>query len=65
MATAVYTLCALASGICAIVLIREFTRHRTRLLLWSSRDGHQVAGGPDTLAPVIVGLNSHHCFDYQ
>jgi len=36
MATGVYTLCALASSICAIVLIREYFRHRTPLLLWSS-----------------------------
>ena len=36
MANGVYFLCALTSGLCAILLIREYMRHHTRLLLWSS-----------------------------
>jgi heme/copper-type cytochrome/quinol oxidase subunit 1 len=36
MATAVYTLCALTSGVCAVLLAREYRRRGTRLLLWSS-----------------------------
>jgi hypothetical protein len=34
--TAVYFLCALTSVLCAGALSREYLRHRTRLLLWSS-----------------------------
>ena len=36
MATAVYALCAIASALCAFALIRQYRRHKTRLLLWSS-----------------------------
>ena len=36
MATAVYLLCALMSIVCAGVLIREYFRSHTTLLLWSS-----------------------------
>ena len=36
MATIVYVLCALTSGMCALLLIREYRRSRRRLLLWSS-----------------------------
>ena len=36
MATTVYSLCALTSALCAVALIREYRRRRTRLLLWSS-----------------------------
>jgi hypothetical protein len=32
----VYSLCALTSALCAAVLIREYRRRHTRLLLWSS-----------------------------
>lgn len=36
MATAVYLLCAVTSALCAVLLLREFRRRGTRLLLWSS-----------------------------
>lgn len=36
MAETVYLLCALASVICAALLIRSWVRSRARLLLWSS-----------------------------
>ena len=36
MATGVYLLCALMSVACAGILIREYVRSHTRLLLWSS-----------------------------
>jgi Family of unknown function (DUF5985) len=36
MATAVYFLCAVTSALCALLLIREYFRHHSRLLLWSS-----------------------------
>ncbi len=36
MATIVYLLCALTSLLCAGLLLREYRRSRTRLLLWSS-----------------------------
>lgn len=36
MAAIVYFLCALTSAACAAVLIREYVRRHTRLLLWSS-----------------------------
>jgi hypothetical protein len=36
MATSVYVLCMLTSGFCALLLLREYRRTRTRLLLWSS-----------------------------
>jgi len=36
MAEAVYLLCALASVLCAVLLVRGYRRRRTRLLLWSS-----------------------------
>ena len=35
MATAVYTLCALTSLACAVLLLRGYLRSRARLLLWS------------------------------
>ena len=35
MSTFVYTLCALTSLLCAVLLLRGFRRSRTRLLLWS------------------------------
>jgi hypothetical protein len=35
MATTVYLLCTLTSGLCALLLLREHRRTRTRLLLWS------------------------------
>jgi hypothetical protein len=36
MANAVYSLCALTSIVCAVLLIQGFLRTRSRLLLWSS-----------------------------
>lgn len=36
MATLVYLLCALTSAACALLLIREFRRSRSRVLLWAS-----------------------------
>jgi hypothetical protein len=36
MAQAVYLLCAIASLLCAVLLVRGYRRSRTRLLLWSS-----------------------------
>jgi hypothetical protein len=36
MAETVYLLCAFTSLICASLLIRSWSRSRTRLLLWSS-----------------------------
>ncbi|MDZ4860635.1 MAG: DUF5985 family protein [Candidatus Hydrogenedentes bacterium] len=36
MASIVYTLCALTSALCAILLIRGFRRSGDRLLLWST-----------------------------
>jgi hypothetical protein len=36
MANVVYSLCALTSIICAVLLIQGFLRTRSRLLLWSS-----------------------------
>ncbi|HEX3477700.1 MAG TPA: DUF5985 family protein [Kofleriaceae bacterium] len=36
MAEAVYMMCGLTSLFCAVLLIRSFRRHRSRLLLWSS-----------------------------
>jgi hypothetical protein len=36
MAETVYLLCALASVLCAALLIRSWVRSRARLLLWSS-----------------------------
>lgn len=36
MAEAVYTLCAVTSLLCAVLLIRGYRRSRTRFLLWSS-----------------------------
>jgi len=35
MAEAVYILCALTSGVCAVLLLRGYSRSRVRLLLWS------------------------------
>jgi hypothetical protein len=36
MAEIVYLLCALLSAACAALLIRQYARARTKLLLWSS-----------------------------
>ena len=36
MPTAVDSLCALTSALCALALVREYFRRQTRLLLWSS-----------------------------
>ncbi len=36
MATIVYLLCAVTSALCAFLLMREYRRTGTRLLLWSS-----------------------------
>lgn len=36
MPEAVYLLCAGTSMACAVLLLRGYLRHRTRLLLWSS-----------------------------
>ena len=36
MAKAVYLLCALTSIVCAALLLRQYRRRRSRLLLWSS-----------------------------
>jgi hypothetical protein len=36
MAELVYILCAVASAVCAGLLLRGFLRSRTRLLFWSS-----------------------------
>jgi hypothetical protein len=35
MAEAVYLLCAATSSLCAVLLLRAYTRTGTRLLLWS------------------------------
>ena len=35
MATSVYLLCMLTSGFCAMLLLREYRRTSTPLLLWS------------------------------
>jgi Family of unknown function (DUF5985) len=35
MAAAIYTLCALTSLVCAVLLLRSYARSRMRLLLWS------------------------------
>ena len=36
MAEAVYTLCALTSFLCAVLLVQSWRRTRARILLWSS-----------------------------
>ena len=36
MASVVYTLCALTSALCAVLLWRAYRASRARLLLWSS-----------------------------
>lgn len=36
VASAVYMLCFVASGLCSWLLIRSYLRNRTRLLLWSA-----------------------------
>ena len=36
MAEAVYTLCAVTSVVCAVLLVRSWNRSRARILLWSS-----------------------------
>lgn len=35
MAVVVYLLCTLTSSICAVLLLREYRRHWSRLVLWS------------------------------
>jgi hypothetical protein len=35
MATAIYALCALTSLVCAVLLLRSYSRGRVPLLLWS------------------------------
>jgi len=35
MATIIYTLCALTSILCAWLLLRSYSQHRYKLLLWS------------------------------
>ena len=35
MAAVIYSLCALTSLVCAVMLLRGYTRSRTKLLLWS------------------------------
>jgi hypothetical protein len=35
-AAIVYLLCLIASALCALLLVRSYARHRTRLLLWSA-----------------------------
>jgi hypothetical protein len=36
MASVVYALCTLTSGMCAVLLLRAYLSSRARLLLWSS-----------------------------
>lgn len=36
MASVVYALCALTSGLCAVLLLRAYLSSRARLLLWST-----------------------------
>jgi hypothetical protein len=36
MASVVYALCALTSGLCTVLLLRAYLSSRARLLLWSS-----------------------------
>jgi hypothetical protein len=36
MASVIYALCALTSGLCAVLLLRAYMASRARLLLWSS-----------------------------
>lgn len=36
MAPVVYSLCAVTSLLCALLLFRSYLQHRTRLLFWSS-----------------------------
>jgi hypothetical protein len=36
MAVTVYILCTLTSSLCAVLLMREHVRSRSRLLLWSA-----------------------------
>lgn len=36
MTEAVYTLCAVTSVLCAVLLLRRYQQSRTRLLLWTS-----------------------------
>jgi hydrogenase/urease accessory protein HupE len=36
MASVIYALCALTSGLCAVLLWRAYRASRARLLLWSS-----------------------------
>jgi uncharacterized protein DUF5985 len=36
MASLVYALCMLTSGLCAVLLLRAYMASRARLLLWSS-----------------------------
>jgi hypothetical protein len=36
MASVVYALCTLTSGLCAVLLLRAYLSNRARLLLWST-----------------------------
>ena len=36
LAPTIYTLCLLSSAACAWLLVRSYTRNRTKLLLWSA-----------------------------
>ncbi len=36
LATTVYSLCFLTSAVCTWLLVRSYTRNRSRLLLWSA-----------------------------
>ncbi len=47
MGAAVYLLCTMTSGLCAIVLLRQYARHRARLLFWSGLSfvGFAVSNG--------------------
>lgn len=36
LASAVYLLCLLTSLICALLLVRSYSRHRSSMLLWSA-----------------------------
>jgi hypothetical protein len=36
MATVVYVLCAMTSGLCAVLLLRSWRAERLRLLLWTA-----------------------------
>jgi hypothetical protein len=44
MASVVYALCVLTSGLCAVLLLRAYLASRARLLLWSSLGFIGLAG---------------------